>query len=964
MMRRYFKKLPLHRYIAIIFLAHFCCFFAKAQQKNYWQQQTNYVIKVSLNDSAKTLDGFLQLTYTNNSPDTLSFIWFHVWPNAYKNDKSAYTQQSLLNNDTRFYFSTDKERGYINQLNFKVNNVTAVTENHPTYNDVIKLLLPTPLLPKTSVTISTPFFVKLPYLFSRLGYCNKDIAATQWYPKPAVYDANGWHAMPYLEYGEFYSEFGNYEVEIIAPENYIIAATGQLTNPDILKKYKSIGTTPVEKQANNKPKQETAIKKNATNNFKKNSTVTSGKVSAKQKNLIAFTFKQENCHDFAWFASPNYIIKYDTIVLQNKAVDIFSFYYADNAKNWNNSITYAKRGLQYLSNTIDAYAYSNISLVQASSCDGSAGMEYPAIVVVGDDENFESTLVHELTHNWFYGALANNERKYAWMDETFTTYYEQRYEQKFSKPATGKQPKKINLPDGDFVLSAFIERVQRNQPLYSSAEKLTAINYQNNMYTKGVLWIKQLEQQYGKEKLDKAIATYYSQWKFKHPQPADLQVSLEKSLNTNLTRHFNALHSTMPIIDTPVKKQIKTNFLFPIHNNLLTNNISIAPALAYNFYDKVGVGVLLHNYQLLPQPFQFHLAPYYATGSKELNYVSRVSYTIYKPTHRWEIATGLQRFTMNDFTSANNQTITQQVLRFSPSLKYVVYNKNILSKQKWEFAFKYFNITENGLRFTTINTPNGPEDVVNKTSFNRYINQLSITTLDNRILYPYKFNITLHQGDNFVRAGFTGNYYFNYQNRKGGIDARLFAGKFFYTTEKTFIKQFETDRYHLNLSGPKGYEDFTYSNYFIGRNEFEGWMSQQIMQRDGFFKVRTDLLSNKVGKTDDWLLAINVSGEIPESINLFNALPFKLPIKFFADIGTYANAWQEGSNTGRFLYDAGLQLPLAKGLVNIYVPLLYSKVYRDYFKSTLGEKRFWKTISFTIDIQKINWQSFSRDIPL
>lgn len=113
------------------------------------------------------------------------------------------------------------------------------------------------------------------------------------------------------------------------------------------------------------------------------------------------------------------------------------------------------------------------------------------------------------------------------------------------------------------------------------------------------------------------------------------------------------------------------------------------------------------------------------------------------------------------------------------------------------------------------------------------------------------------------------------------LNVRLFAGKFFYSTSKTITKQFATDRYHLNMTGANGYEDYTYSDYFIGRNKFEGPPSQQIMERDGAFKVRTDLLAEKVGKTDDWLIAANFSTTIPSSINPLSLLPVKIPLNLF-----------------------------------------------------------------------------------
>jgi hypothetical protein len=192
---------------------------------------------------------------------------------------------------------------------------------------------------------------------------------------------------------------------------------------------------------------------------------------------------------------------------------------------------------------------------------------------------------------------------------------------------------------------------------------------------------------------------------------------------------------------------------------------------------------------------------------------------------------------------------------------------------------------------------------------------------------------------------------------------RLFAGKFFYRGDKTFIKQFETDPYQLNMTGPKGYEDYTYSNYFVGRNEFKGFSDQQIMIRDGGFKVRSDYLSSKIGKTDDWLTAVNFTSSIPNKINPLSLLPFKLPLKVFADVGTYAEAWKKAAQTGRFVYDAGVQLSLFKNVVNIYVPLLYSKVYRDYFLSTIPEGRFAKVISFSIDVQRFNVRKLIPQIP-
>ena len=179
-----------------------------------------------------------------------------------------------------------------------------------------------------------------------------------------------------------------------------------------------------------------------------------------------------------------------------------------------------------------------------------------------------------------------------------------------------------------------------------------------------------------------------------------------------------------------------------------------------------------------------------------------------------------------------------------------------------------------------------------------------------------------------------------------------------YLGAKTIYKQFETDRYHLNMTGANGYEDYTYSNYFIGRNEFQGAVSQQIMIRDGGFKVRSDLLSSKIGKTDDWLTALNLTSDFPKDINPFQIFTSENPLKIFFDIGTYAEAWQKNASTGKFLYDAGFQISLYKNLVNIYYTVFTVKFIVIIISQLSGNKRFWKTISFSIDIQNFRLDKF------
>ena len=384
----------------------------------YWQQEVNYRIDVSLEDKDHTLDGFARIEYINHSPDTLSFIWFHLWPNAYKNDRTAFSDQLLENGKTNFYFSDREQKGYINRLDFKVNNITSQALDHPEHIDIVKVLLPSPLLPGEKAMITTPFHVKLPYNFSRGGHDGQSYQATQWYPKPAVYDRDGWHPMPYLDQGEFYSEFGSFEVQITVPSNYVVAATGELQNEDEkswLKTRSSFDWT----APSPKTKTPGAVNKNQDHLFPE--------TSPGKKTLV---FKQSRIHDFAWFADKRFVVETDTCLLSSgKIIQVNSYYTPAFRETWSRSLQFAKDGVRHYSELVGEYPYESVSVVQGPESFGG-GMEYPTITIIspgGNARELDITIAHEIGHNWFYGILASNERDHPWMDEGINSYYDSRY---------------------------------------------------------------------------------------------------------------------------------------------------------------------------------------------------------------------------------------------------------------------------------------------------------------------------------------------------------------------------------------------------------------------------------------------------------------------------------------------------------------------------------------------------------
>ncbi len=884
---------------------------AFAQQK-YWQQKLSYNISVSLNDSSHTLNGYEIIDYQNNSPDTLHFIWMQLWPNAYKNDHTAFSDQLLKLGRTDFYFASEDKRGYINRLAFKADKIPAVVEDHPMHQDIIKVVLPSPLAPGKSVKIETPFHEKLPYNFSRGGHIDQSYQITQWYPRPAVYDKNGWHEMPYLDQGEFYGEFATFKVEINLPAGYVVAATGKLDN-EILESGNKI-----------------------------------------------WNFSQDSVHDFAWFADKNFILNQDTLQVKDKIINVKAYHFNDKKGIWKNSLSTIKNTIKTRSAWLGSYPYSEVSIVE-NAAPVYGGMEYPTIALVnanGSEADLQTVIEHETGHNWFYGILASNERDYPWMDEGMNTFYDRRFEQLFLTQREENNfgmtksffKKRFSGHPEELVLQNQI-KIKKDQPILTASEKFSPLNYTVIAYEKAAEWMMLLENTLGQNLFDSVMRTYYERWKFKHPSPQDFKMVAEEVAGKNLNEIFALQNKKGPLVKQ-AEKQIKFTAFFSAKETNRYQYISLAPAAGINYYDKLMLGAVLHNYNLPPAAVQFVAVPLIATATKKLNGIGNISFSSYTGSNgaRLKFAIAFAKFTGGSFKDSAGKKNPLQFSKIVPSVQYSFSKKDPLSSLNFAIKFKTLIVRETEISFSR--DPVSGKEKINYPGKDRYLNHLQFSVINKRVLYPYNAVVEVQQGDGFVRSAFTGNYFFNYSS-SGGLDVRIFAGKFFYTVDKTFSNQFRTDRYQFNFTGPKGYEDYNYDNYFIGRSEFEGISSQQIMKRDGFFKVRTDLLSSKIGKTDNWLGAVNFTSAVPDNINPLSVLPFKLPIKLFADIGTFAEAWKKENSNGRFLYDAGLQLSLFKNVVNVYVPVLYSKVYRDYFKSTVTEKRFLKNISFSIDLQNI-----------
>lgn len=512
----------------ILTIVFFLLITTAAKPQGYFQQEVHYRIRATLNTSEKTISAFESIVYKNNSTTALRFIWFHTWANAYSSKKTALMKQ-IRKDEARTSWELGYGKGFIDSLNFKVNGQPVRMVKHPEHEDIIKIELSQPLAPGDSVTIETPFKVKLPPYFSRMGYYGSEFLVTQWYPKPAVFDKNGWNEMPNLDRGEYYSEYGTYDVSITLPSDYVVAATGVLQTAPELEAYRKAG-------AKNRADNEAAPVPYHT------------PFTSAYKTLV---YHAEQVPDFAWFADTRFFLQYDTLALASgRVIDVFSYSYEFYNGGWKHSIDYIKNAVNSYGDWVGEYDYPVVQAVEGPANISSGGMEYPMLSLItmlgADDVELECIILHEVGHNWFMSMLGSNERRYAWMDEGLNSYYEYRYE---------AEKYRGNYYLGDDVPQGYSNRpvAQFLTEMYRKISRSESMNYAMDTpsdafpdgreyaiasYLKPAIWMYMLETSVGRERLDKAMRHYFSKWKFKHPQPEDLKAALEESLGGKLDKFF------------------------------------------------------------------------------------------------------------------------------------------------------------------------------------------------------------------------------------------------------------------------------------------------------------------------------------------------------------------------------------------------------------------------------------------
>lgn len=455
-------------------------------QSTYWQQQVKYTISATLDDSKNVLVGKQKLDYTNNSPDTLRKVFFHLYWNAFRPgsmmDNFSRNQGNVSIGgypdwdgrvQDRIQNLAADEIGYQQINSLKLNGVDQKFEIKET---ILEVVLSKPILPKQKVSFEVSFNAQIPLLIRRAGRSNAANTAaysiSQWYPKICVYDQTGWHADPYIG-REFYGEFGDFDVSITLNKDYILGATGYLQNANqIGYGYETAGV----------------------------------KVPPATSQTLTWRFAATNVHDFAWAADKDF--KHVTRKVREDLT--FHLLYkpaASNEQEWENILLYADKALPYIEKKFGVYPYKQYSFIMG----GDGGMEYPMATLISSPSAWQ----HEFLHSWYYGILGTDENRYPWMDEGFTTY---------ASKALSAEMNGLR----DFVYAQqyadYFRLVKGNlqEPLSTPANSY-GTNYAYNILAnfKGLIFLEQLGYIVGSNVRDKILLAYYKEWKFKHPTPND-----------------------------------------------------------------------------------------------------------------------------------------------------------------------------------------------------------------------------------------------------------------------------------------------------------------------------------------------------------------------------------------------------------------------------------------------------------
>lgn len=494
----------MHEFIKKIHFFIFIFFYFESYSNNYWQQRVEYRININFDYEKHQFLGDQNLIYYNNSEDTITKVFFHLYFNAFQpGSMMDVRSRSLPDPDRRVMDRISK----LNEDEIGFHEIKKIQQNgkdlkYHEQGSILEVELMDPLLPDESTEFYMEYFSQVPVQIRRSGRNNKegiDYSMAQWFPKIAEYDRKGWHAHPYIA-REFYAPWGDFDVSISIDKNYIVAATGILES------------------------------------------------KVKEKNNYIWNFKAKNVHDFVWAADPDYV--HDILKVDSENLELHFYYLETNddmVKNWKRLQQDASKAFKFMNKIFGKYPYTKYSIIQG----GDGGMEYPMATLITGERSYPSLLsvtIHEALHSWYQMLLGTNESYLAWMDEGFTSFaqnitqiylFNDIYKLDLVNPLRRSYERYYN-----FIKTGLEEPLSTHSDHFSTNQA-----YGVGSYTKGAMFLMQLGYIIGEDILFKALKRYYNEWKFKHPDEYDFIRIMEKESGMELDWYIDYWIKTTHTID-------------------------------------------------------------------------------------------------------------------------------------------------------------------------------------------------------------------------------------------------------------------------------------------------------------------------------------------------------------------------------------------------------------------------------
>lgn len=504
---------------------------AHTKDSDRWQQHIEYAMEIDMDVNTNQFTGTQKASYTNNSPDVLNKVFYHLYFNAFQPGSMMDVRSRTIRDPDRRVgdrISTlaPDEIGYQKVLSLTQDGQPL---DYETVGTVLEVNLAESILPGETVIFDMTFEGQVPVQIRRSGRDNAEgirYSMAQWYPKMAEYDYQGWHADEYIG-REFYGVWGNYDVKIKIDQDYIIGGTGYLQNPlEIGHGYENEGQTVNKKVENGK---------------------------------LTWHFYAPNVHDFMWAADPDY--QHDKITMEDGTVLHFFHQKGQNDENWKQLIPLTERAFAFASKTFGQYPYDQFSVIQG----GDGGMEYPmSTLITGERRSLQSLLgvtIHEFMHDWYHGVLGNNEALHPWMDEGFTSYASSRINSHLNSPE-GPGARALRALGNRSGQGSYLRIAKSGleEPMSTHSDHyVTNSAYSAASYGKGAVWMSQMGYVIGEEARDKALLEYFETWKFKHPNPNDVLRIFEKVSGLELDWYNEYMVYTTKMIDYGVQEVVGEN---------------------------------------------------------------------------------------------------------------------------------------------------------------------------------------------------------------------------------------------------------------------------------------------------------------------------------------------------------------------------------------------------------------------